>query len=303
MKAFWMAVPWAVGGCAAAADNAGRLTPFREALFREGALRDVAVDGRRYCVADLGQGPPILLLHGLGGSIYDWRHLLRPLSTDHRVIAVDLLGAGESEIPEREDFSLPAQARRIRGLFDHLGVERATLVGNSYGGGIALRFAQDWPDRVDRLVLINSICYPDHIPSYVHLAQAPCAEWVAELLPLGSMTRWVLKKSYRTVERLSDEELDAYVRELRAPGRRSSVIRMIRQVMPADVTEFEARIRSIQAPALLIWGTSDRTVPASLGLRLSRELPRARLVELAAGHVPNQECPGEVLRLMSDFLE
>ena len=163
MKAFWMAFPWVLSGCVAAEQSAGRLTPFRDALFREGVLRDVVVDGRRTCVADLGEGPPLLLLHGLGGSLYDWRHLLQPLSKKHRVIAPDLLGAGESEIPESEDYSLPAQARRLRGLLDHLGVGRADLIGSSYGGGIALRFAQDWPERTGRLVLINSICYPEHI--------------------------------------------------------------------------------------------------------------------------------------------
>lgn len=298
MRAFWMAVPWIVGG----RKGAGRLTSFRERLWKDGRLRDVCLDGRRFCITDLGAGPPVVLLHGIGGSLYDWRHLLGPLSAGRRVLAIDLLGAGESEIPEDEDFTLPAQARRVRGLLDHLGVERATLIGNSYGGGIALRFAQDWPGRLDRLVLINSICYTDHVPAYVHLAQAPCAEAVAELLLLGSMTRWVLKKTYRTVGRLSEEELDTYLRELRAPGRRSAVVQMIRQLIPPDVTEFERRIRSIRKPALLVWGTADRTVPVSLGRKLAAELPDARLVELEAGHVPNQEAPGEVLRLLDDFL-
>jgi len=300
MRSYWLAFPWLVAGLQ---EQPARLTPFRQALHQEGVLRDLHVDGRRYCVAELGKGPPIVLLHGLGGSLYDWRHLLRPLGVDHRVVAMDLLGAGESEIPEKEDFSIAAQARRLKGLLDALGLPRATLVGNSYGGGIALRFAQDWPERVEKLVLINSVCYADTIPTYVGLAKAPCAECVAEVLPLGKMTRWVLRGSYRTVEKLSDEELDTYVRELQAPGRRSAVIRTVRDVVPPDTTEFEARLKSIRVPSLLIWGSADQTVPVRLGRRLVKDLPDATLVELDAGHVPNQECPDEVLRRIRGFLE
>jgi pimeloyl-ACP methyl ester carboxylesterase len=306
MKRLWATFPWFISGCAATAVSvpaAARLTPFREALVREGALRDVEVDGRRYCVAEMGRGPTLVLLHGLGGSIYDWRHLLHPLAEDHRVIAIDLLGAGESEIPETEDFSIAAQARRVKGLLDVLGAERASLVGNSYGGGIALRFAQDWPERVEKLVLINSICYADEIPTYVSLCKVPGAEYVAGALPLGKMTRWVLRGSYRTVARLSDEELDTYIQEIRAPGRRAAIVRIIRAVVPDDTTEFEARLKAIRAPSLLLWGTADETVPLKLGRRLATDLPNSRLVELDAGHVPNQERPEEVLRLLREFIQ
>ena len=303
VKSAWLAVPWLLGGCASDLQRAGRLTPFREELFREGILHDVRLDGREYCVVDVGKGSPVVLLHGLGGSLYDWRHLIGPLSHRHRVIALDLLGAGESEIPESEDYSIAAQARRVRGLMDLLGVERGSLVGNSYGGGIALRMAQDWPERVDRMVLINSVCYPEEIPTYVSLAKAPCAECIAEVLPLGKMTRWVLRNSYKTVEKLSEEELDTYVQELRAPGRRRAIIQILRAVVPPNTTEFEARIRVIRAPVLLLWGKEDETIPLKLGRRLARELPDAQLIELEAGHVPNQECPEEVASLIGKFLD
>lgn len=278
------------------------MTEFRTRLYQEGALRDVELDGRLYCVAELGQGPPLVLLHGLGGSIYDWRHLLRPLAEGRRVIAVDLLGAGESDKPAEEDYSVAAQARRVRGLLDRLGVERAAFLGNSYGGGIALRVAQDWPERVERLVLINSICYAREVPGYVGLVRWPLADCVASALPLRDMAAWVLRSSYRDPSKLSDAELDTYVEELRAEGRRTTVLRFIRDVVPRDATEFEARLKSIRAPTLLLWGRHDTTVPLSLGQALAKDLTRAELIELDAGHVPNQEIPAEVLRRVRDFL-
>lgn len=279
-----------------------RLTPFRDQLSGEGALRDVVFDGRRHCVADVGCGPALLLLHGLGGSIFDWRHLIRPLSLRHRVLVVDFLGAGESDIPRDEDYSLVAQARRVKGLMDLLGVDRGTLVGNSYGGGVALRLVQDWPERVDRLVLINPVCYPEEVPGYVALARAPGAEGLAETLPMGKLTLWVARRLYRTVRRLTAAELETYVRELQVPGRRRALVQLLRDVVPRDTTEFEARIRGIRAPVLLLWGKEDKTIPVSLGRRLQKELPVARLVELDAGHVPHQERPGDVLRWMEGFL-
>jgi pimeloyl-ACP methyl ester carboxylesterase len=303
MKLWPLALPWAFSACATVPRPAGeRLTPFRTELARDGTLRELEVDGRRYCMAELGQGPPLLLLHGLGGSLYDWRHLLRPLAQDHRVIALDLLGAGESEIPETEDYSVAAQARRVKGLLDRLGIPQASLMGNSYGGGIALRVAQDWPERVDRLVLINSICYAKQIPGYVGLARWPWADCVADTLPLGDIARWVLRGSYRDPGKLSQDELDAYVAELRAPGRRRAILQILRAVVPPDSTEFEARLKSIRAPALLLWGKDDATVPLSLGRALEKDLPNARLIELDAGHVPNQEAPREVLQRTRAFL-
>ncbi len=325
MRTLWLTLPWFFGGCAsvpleprpravesearpperdaaAAVAAPERLTSFRTGLAREGLLRDLEVDGRRYCVADLGRGRAVVLLHGLGGSIYDWRHLLRPLSGDRRVIAIDLLGAGESDKPEGEDYSVAAQARRVRGLLDALGVERASLAGNSFGGGVALRFAQDWPERTERLVLLNSICYAEETPCYLWAASLPCAEGLADSIPLGAPTRWVLRRSSGTVGRLSEEELDTYLAEIAVAGRRRAMVRTLRDVVPPDAREFEARLGAIRAPVLVVWGKDDRTIPIALGRRLASELPDARFVELDAGHVPNQEKPEEVLRLMKEYL-
>jgi len=302
MKATPVGFFFLLGGCAAALDPSQRLTAFREALFQEGALRDLDVDGRRYCVADLGKGPPLVLVHGLGGSLYDWRHLIRPLAEDHRVIALDLLGAGESDIPDSTDYSIAAQARRLRGVLDHLGVDRPIFLGSSYGGGIVLKFAEDWPERVDRLVLFNSVCYSEHIPAYVSLAKWPFAGCIAELMPLGKASRKLIRDADRTISILSEEELEVYNQELRRPGRRRAFIEVLRDIVPPDGTEFVARLREVRAPALLIWGAADTTVPVELGRRLAKDLPNARLVELDAGHVPNQERPDDVLRLLDHFL-
>jgi 2-hydroxymuconate-semialdehyde hydrolase len=302
-----MRIPWPVplllvAGCSASLDPSRRLTSFREELYQEGALRDLYVDGRRYCVVEMGQGSPLVLVHGLGGSLYDWRHLLRPLAEEHRVIAMDLLGAGESDIPEGADYSVSAQARRLKRVLDRLEVGRATFIGSSYGGGISLQVAQDWPERVDRLVLLNSICYAENIPAYVPLAKIPLAGCIAEAIPLSKASLKFLGDPNRVIGIMSETELDDYIRELERPGRRSAMIDVLRALVPPDTSEFEARLKSITSPALLLWGVADTTVPIELGRRLVRDLGDARLFELDAGHVPNQECPDKVLRLIREFV-
>jgi 2-hydroxymuconate-semialdehyde hydrolase len=283
-----------------------RLTWYRDVLKSEGVLRDIEVDGYKYCVADVGgrdRKPTIVLLHGVSGSIYDWRHLLKPLARTHRVVAIDMLGAGESDKPGNADYSLPAQARRVRGILDALSVEKSIVIGNSYGGGVALIFAQYWPERVDRLVLINSICYADHVPGYLPLSRMPGAVPAAQILPAEGMTRFVVRNFSSALRNLKDEEIDTYLAELAPSDRRRSLIETLRAIVPEDLREFERRIRSIQAPSLLIWGKLDHTVPIELGRRLAKELPHATLVEIDdAGHLPNQEAPDQVLKAVGEFL-
>jgi pimeloyl-ACP methyl ester carboxylesterase len=296
---------WALSWFAAAPvqEDAARVTAFRRALHLEGKLRDVEVDGRRYAVAELGAGPPLVLLHGICGSLSDWRHLMKPLSASRRVIVPDFLGAGESDCPAVEDYSFAAHARRLRGLLDVLKVDQAVVVGNSYGGGVALRFAQDWPERVDRLVLINAAAFPEELPAYVSLAKWPCAEWAVEAVPLNGTVRWSLRRLSATMERLPAEDVDDYLLEMGRPGRRASIVRTLRVAVPADVREHEARLRALKTPALVLWGRHDRTIPIRLGRRLADTLPNARFVELDAGHIPNQEIPEEVRARMERFLK
>jgi pimeloyl-ACP methyl ester carboxylesterase len=279
-----------------------RLTPFREALAREGALRDVEVDGRRLCVAELGDGPPLVLLHGLAGSIFEWRHLLRPLSFRRRVIALDLLGAGESEKPAGADYSIGAQARRVERLLDTLGLGRIDVLACSFGGGVALRLAQDRPERIGRMALLAPLCYADRVPWYVAPCLLPGLETAAELVKLGWLVAKVARKASPVAAALNDGELESVFAELNAPGGRASLIRWVKGALASDAEEFQAGLRRIASPVLLIWGRGDPTIPVEHGRRLLTDLPFASLVELAAGHVPHLERPADVLSLVEGFL-
>jgi pimeloyl-ACP methyl ester carboxylesterase len=280
-----------------------RLTPFRERLAQEGALRDVVVDGRRLCAAQLGAGPPLLLLHGLGGSIFEWRHLLRPLAERRRVLAVDMLGAGESDKPARADYSLGAQSRRIERVLDAFEVERTDVLACSYGGGVALRLAQDRPGRIGRMTLIAPLCYADRLPWYVTPCRFPGVETAAELLSLGWAAARLARRASPVAAGLADGELESVFAELNSPGGRASLIRWVKGALATDAEEFAEGLRRVEHPALLLWGRKDPTIPVEHGRRLAGVLRRAWLVEMDAGHVPHLERPSDVRALVEGFLE
>ena len=116
----------------------------------------IRLEGVAIHYVDKGQGPPLVLIHGLGGCIYNFRYNIPVLAERLRVVALDLKGFGYSERPVASDYSLTAQARLVGGLMDHLGISRAAVLGHSMGGAIALRLATISPEKVDRLILVGS---------------------------------------------------------------------------------------------------------------------------------------------------
>jgi pimeloyl-ACP methyl ester carboxylesterase len=228
---------------------------------------------------------------------------LRPLAERRRVVALDLLGAGESERPADADYTLGAQSRRVGRVLDALGVERADVLACSYGGGVALKLAQDRPGRLGRLALIAPLCYADRLPWYVLPCRLPGAEAAAELVSLGWAAAKLARKASPVAAGLADGELVAVFAELNAPGGRASLIRWVKGALATDATEFVAGLRRVEHPALLLWGRRDPTIPVEHGRRLAGDLRRASLVELDAGHVPHLERPEDVRLLVEGFLE
>lgn len=279
-----------------------RLTPYREALAEAGRLRQVDVGDGRLCVADLGAGPPVLFLHGLAGSLSEWRHQLGPVCARRRVVAPDLLGAGESDKPVRGDYSIEAQAGRVRALLDALRLHRVEVVASSYGGGVALRLAVDHPERVSRMVLVAPVCYRERLPWFAAGCRLPGAAAVAEALRVPAWAAPVARRLSVHLAAATDDELQGLFDEINACGTRAAMVRWVRGALRSDARSVQAGLRHMRAPTLLIWGRQDPIVPVELGRRLARALPEGRLVELDGGHVPHLERPDDVLREMRGFL-
>ncbi|HRD14371.1 MAG TPA: alpha/beta fold hydrolase [Mycobacterium sp.] len=274
-----------------------------------GELKYLELHGDRLAYQDEGQGDAILLLHGMAGSSQTWRSVIRPLSRKYRVIAPDLLGHGSSAKP-RSDYSLGAFAVLLRDLLDELGVARATVVGHSLGGGVAMQFVYQHPDYCERLVLIGSGGLGPDVGWTLRLLSAPGAELIMPIiapqpvLTAGEKVRsWFAKMGiesprggeiWNAYSSFSDAETrQAFLRTLRSvvDYRGQAVSALNRLNVRADM------------PIMAIWGEQDAIIPVQHAYAALEARPDARVeVMPGVGHFPQVERPTEVVDLIDDFI-
>ncbi|MBW0088413.1 alpha/beta hydrolase [Pseudonocardia sp. KRD-184] len=268
------------------------------------------VHGYRRAFRIAGSGPPLVLVHGIGDSSATWAPVLPALARRHLVIAPDLLGHGSSDKP-RADYSVAAYANGVRDLLGVLGVERATLVGHSLGGGVAMQFAYQFPERTERLVLVGSGgAGPDVTPvlramtlpgaaAALGLLRLPTARLqvgagVALLRLLGTDLGQDAPDLLRMVDALPDATARAaFIRTLRA------VVDWRGQV----VTMLDRCYLTRGMPTMLVWGARDAVVPVAHAHRAHDAMPGSRLeVFPGAGHFPFHTDPVRFVDLLEDFL-
>ncbi|HZD72145.1 MAG TPA: alpha/beta fold hydrolase [Actinomycetes bacterium] len=257
-----------------------------------------------------GDGPVLVLIHGILGSRRSWEHLVSLLMRDFTVIAPDLLGHGDSAKP-RGDYSLGAHAGRLRDLLDELGVERVTLVGHSLGGGVALEFAWLFPQRCERLVLVSSGGLGRYVNPILRAPTLPGVEW---LLPLVSRP-WLLRTGEQLARRLGRvgvrsgpdiEELWRGYISLGDAGSRRAFLATIRTVVDPGgqtVSALERLPLLAHIPTLLVWGARDRLIPVAQGRAAQQAILGSRLeVFERAGHAPHLSDPARFVALLRDFV-
>jgi pimeloyl-ACP methyl ester carboxylesterase len=273
------------------------------------APKFIEIHGERFAVRDEGEGEALLLIHGMAGSSQTWRDIQPQLAKKYRVIAPDLLGHGQSSKP-RTDYSLGAFAVGLRDLLDELGVESATVVGHSLGGGIAMQFLYQHPDYCRRLVLISSGGLGPDVGWILRLLAAPGAELVmpviapSPVLRAGNSVRgWLSSLGLRSprgaeiwnaYSSFSDRETrDAFLRTLRSvvDYRGQSVSALNRLALRADL------------PTLAIWGEQDAIIPVDHAYSALEARPNCRVEVLpGVGHFAHVEAPMEVVDLLDDFI-
>ncbi len=312
-KRYWLAGGFALTGAAVAAH---RLTRPRaldwqahaEHLHHADRSRFVAVDGVRVHYQEVGaaSAPALILIHGFLASNFIWRDVLVPLAErGFRVIAPDLIGFGFSDKPADGEYTIEAQARKIVRLLDELQIERATLVGSSYGGAVAALCALDEPARVERLVLVGAVCN-DNLKQHplLRLVATPAVGDLISppLLDLRYLLRRKLFSRFRAADgdRLSEEQRIAGRHlPLRAADTQRAMLSTLRRWNAARV-EREAHL--IRQPTLLIWGAQDEDTPLRDGELLHRLIPGARLFVFPdAGHLPQEERPQAFTNIVAGF--
>ena len=278
------------------------------------------------CFADIGgmrihykdEGDPdsrqtVIFLHGFASSLYSWRHAMAALSSSRRVVAFDRPGFGLSGRPLPGDwtgespYTMQSAKRTTMGLMDLLGIERAVLVGHSQGASVAVLVADECPERVEALVLVNA---PTASPRF---QSRPYLEWIrsipqfrhlAPLIPrpfFGRNARHFMSLAYADPRRLADETVALELKATQVKDWDLSYVELSRSQIGLHFPEAMARI---SAPTLVVAGSKDHTVPYRDQVRAARSIPSARLVTFYdTGHVVPEERPGAFSEVLGDFLD
>jgi len=267
-------------------------------------LIDVSVSGedaQRMSVRIAGQGPPVVLIHGLGGNHFSWRRISPLLKRDFRVIVPEQIGFGASDKPIDADYRLAAQAERLIRLIRRLERRKVVLVGDSTGGTLALMIAVKAPELVRKLVLIGAPLAVEDLPAVRALAPiADVAEAAMWLTPPTVVSAIGSASIYPLGYWPTAEEIALRAHTLRDPGGYVATIRTGRALFATDSSDLRQEVRAIAAPALLIWCRNDTLVPLSQARELHRKLPNARLERLGncdhAGHYLEGERISSLIR-------
>ncbi len=269
-------------------------------------LHTMTLHGDRVAYRDEGSGEVILLIHGVGGSSHSWRELVPMLSTKYRVIAPDLLGHGQSDKP-RGDYSLGAFAVWLRDFLDALGISKVTIVGHSFGGGVALQFAHQHKEYTRRLVLVSSGGLGADLGRLLRVMSLPGAEFALRLIA----SRPAVKAASTLRARMSSAgQVTRYSETFRAHAalsnrdNRQAFLRTLRSVVDHRGQAVCALNRlHVDLPTMIIFGDQDRCIPVEHAYAAHSALPGSRLHVLPGVlHHPQVECPGTVLGLLDDFI-
>ena len=272
---------------------------------------EIELHGHRVIYRIAGDGPPVVLIHGMVNSSRHWEHVALRLADRYTVVAPDLLGHGDSAAV-RGDYSLGAHACSIRDLLTTIGIERATVVGHSLGGGIAMQFFYQFPQRVERLALISSGGLGHDVSPMLRGAALPGAAagiWLVanrrvraaldgigeRMRARGSRKGVYLQAVARAMGPLGDAAArQAFLQTLRA----------VIDVRGQHVSAMDRLYLLGELPTLIVWGERDNTIPMAHGLAAHAQIPNSRFVTLpAAAHFPNLEDPEGLADALLDWLD
>jgi pimeloyl-ACP methyl ester carboxylesterase len=274
-------------------------------------VQHMEIHGHRVAYREAGEGPVICLVHGITSTSATWERIMPYLARRFRVVAPDLLGHGGSAKP-RGDYSLGAYASGVRDLLVALGHKRATFVGHSLGGGVAMQLAYQFPERCERLVLIDSGGLGREVHILLRAATLPLAEFVLPLLASAGLI-----DAGRGVSRFLGrlglgvgtevEEMARGHASLSDPAARSAFVHTLRTIVDPRGQRASATDRLYLAenvPFLIVWGDQDRIIPLDHGYDAHKQVPSSRLEVFAgAGHFPHIDDPQRFVDLMEDFID
>lgn len=255
-----------------------------------------------------GSGNPVLCIHGFGASLFSWRNFVAPLSQGYQLILIDLKGHGNSPKPPDSHYSTKDHADLIFKFIVNHDLRNLTLVGNSFGGALALFLSimlmEKEPGRLRSLILIDAGAYKEYIPGYVKILSVPIIGAAAiYLIPARCMAKSILKIAYYDPAKITEEQITAYATPIASPGGKHALLETGRQIIPPNIDELIAKYKDINVPTLIIWGKQDKVINPIVGTLLDQAIQNSTLKWVdQCGHVPQEEVPEATVPLVLDFL-
>jgi pimeloyl-ACP methyl ester carboxylesterase len=255
-----------------------------------------------------GEGNPIIFLHGLGGTLYTWRHLIGPLAPHYQLILFDLKGAGKSPKPFDDKYSMFDQAELIYRFIRQNDMRDVALVGHSFGGGVALlvalKLSQQNPSRLSRLILVDTVSYPQKLPGVIRMLRMPLVGWLGlYLIPDKTKVQSMMESMYYDDSKINPADVEVYAAPLTLPGAKYALQQTARQIIPDNIDEIIGTYPRIKVPTLIIWGREDKLIPLENGVRLHHAISTSQLVVIErCGHDPLDERPKELMEVIQKFL-
>lgn len=257
--------------------------------------KTITVYGAKIQYKETGSGPTVILLHGLGGDSSNWLSTIGPLSEKYRVIVPDQIGFGRSDKP-LISYRVGTYVDFLAGLYKELKIERASLVGNSLGGWIAAAFALAYPEKVERLVLVDAAGFSlgsEVDPRLLGALNGSTRDAVKQLLPLVF---------YDKERFMNDALIDMFFTRRVTTGDGYTIQQIIESVIRNEDV-LDKRLSAIKQPTLIIWGREDGLTPLSMGERFNKEITGSRLLIIEkCGHVPQLEKAAEFNLALLKFL-
>jgi pimeloyl-ACP methyl ester carboxylesterase len=263
------------------------------AQYKNHASRFIEIDGRRIHYRDEGEGPALVLLHGVMASLHTWDGWVERLAQHYRILRIDLPGFGFSDDLPADQYKPGPSARLFDQLRQAFGLERVHIAGNSLGGLLAWYYAAHYPQHVDKLILIDPIAYPQKLPSIMQFVSLPGVGELARFITPRALVAQNVREVYGDPRNIAPDTIDRYYQLLMHGDNRRAMVRMFRTIkLMRDDPEIARAVSKVKAPTLLMWGGRDRWVPPSLIERWRADVRDLRVkLYPELGHIPMEERP------------
>ncbi len=266
------------------------------------SINYVEISGHTIAYRRRGEGPPVLLVHGVASYSFLWNEVIETLSPHYDVIATDLLGCGDSDKPEGVDYSIDAQADILIEFISQLGLEQVHLVGHDIGGGVVMLMSVKRPRLILDLTLINPVGYDYWPVQPITTMRLPLIRALTNAIMHQGMMNIVLRRGVFNKERLTRERLDEFWKPLKDKRGKDGFIQLIRCINNQLLTAITDQLRQLPMPTLIIRGDADAYLDQAITQKLADDIPNAQLVRFAhGGHFIQIDCPDEIASTMSRF--